>query len=63
MDREAGLAAPTQLVFRGDQIEGDGPVAVQFRVAGQVLFDPGRLPGLQSQFQVDVHKLDQHTGA
>jgi len=60
---QAWLAASAQLVLSGDRLEGDGPVAGQFRVAGQVLLDPGGFPGVQTQFQVDMHKLDQHTGA
>jgi hypothetical protein len=63
VESESGLATPAQLVLDGDQLEGDFPVAGQFRVAGQVLFDPTRLPGLQAQFQVDVHQFDQHAAA
>ena len=60
LESEVGLATPAQIVLGGDQFERDGPVAGQFRVAGQILFDASGLPGFQAQFQVDVHQLDQH---
>ena len=58
IQREPGLAAPAQLVLGGDQRHGDVTAAGEFRVADQVFFHPSRLPGLEAQLQVDVHKLD-----
>ena len=60
---EAGLAAPAKLVLGGDQLEHDGPVVGQFRVAGQILLDPGRLAGPQPVLEVDVDQLGEQTGA
>ena len=56
---EVGFATPAQPVLGGDQPEHGGAVAGQFRVAGQVLLDPGGFPGLEAQLQLGVHQLDE----
>ena len=62
-ESEAGLAAPAKLVLGGYQLEHDGPVIGQFRVASQILFDPGRLARPQPVLKVDVDQLGEQTGA
>ena len=47
VERGIGLATPAQPVLGGDQPENGGAVADQFRIADQVLFDPGGFPDLR----------------
>ena len=63
IESKAGLAAQTQVVFGGNQLYDNSSVARQFRIAGQVFFDSGRLPCLEAKFQVDMHEFDKHPGA
>jgi hypothetical protein len=59
IEGEVFFPAPAECPLGGNEFERDGWIVGKFRVAGEVLFDPGYVPGLQAQFQIDVYKLDQ----
>src|SRR5262245_41892596 len=62
-ESKARFLATTKIILGGDQPHQNSLVASQFRVLSQIFFDSCCLPCFKAQFQINMHKLDEHSGA